>query len=148
MLRTFGMVLAERFLLAFLRFTGEKEYLERDTQHQSTGYFDRNQETDSEDIERARMKVTRVCIYHVDHNAANTSHAIAGEIFAHMMFECVCHQVTIIGGDANRLAYQKAAKQLNSSYSMSTCQFWIDRMEHTLDRHLKDFLKTNKDMNV
>ena len=41
---------------------------------------------------------------------------ITGEIFAHMMFECICHQVTIVGGDANRLSYQKAGKQLNGSY--------------------------------
>ena len=75
------------------------------------------------DMERARMKVTRVCIYHVDHDAAGKSHAITGEIFAHMLFECICRQVTIVGGDANRLSYQKANKQLNSSYSMSTCQF-------------------------
>ena len=114
----------------------------------STGYFDRNLETDLEDMERARMKVTRVCIYHVDHDAAGKSHAITGEIFAHMMFECVCHQVTIVGGDANRLCHQKAGKQLNSSCSMPTCQFWTDRMEQTLDRYLKDVLKTNKDMNV
>ena len=114
----------------------------------STGYFDRNQETDFEEMERARMKVTRVCIYHVDHISAGNSHAITGEIFAHMMFECVYHQVTIVGGDANRLAYQKSGKQLNSSYSMLTCQIWTDRMEHTLDRYLKDVLKTNKDMNV
>ena len=114
----------------------------------STGYFDRHQETEFEDIERARMKVTRVCIYHVDQYAAGNSHAVTGEIFAHMMFECVCHQVTIIAGDANRLAYQKAAKQLNGSYSMSTCQIWTDRMENTLDRYLKDVLKTNKDMNA
>ena len=32
----------------------------------STGYFDRN--VDLVDMERARMKVTRVCFYHVDHN--------------------------------------------------------------------------------
>ena len=74
----------------------------------STGYFDRNMETDFEDMERARMKVTRVCIYHADHNSAGKSHSITGEIFAHMMFECVCHQVSIVGGDANRLSYQKA----------------------------------------
>ena len=95
----------------------------------STGYFDRDVETDLVDMERARMKVTRVCIYHVDHDAAGRSHAITGEIFARMLFECICHQVTIVSGDANRLAYQKANKQLNSSYSMSTCQFWTERME-------------------
>ena len=114
----------------------------------STRYFDRNEETEFEDMERARMKVTRVCIYHVDHDAAGTSHAITGEIFAHMMFECVCHQVLIVAGDANRLSYQKSAKQLHGSFSMSTCQFWTDRMEQTLDHYLKNVLQKNKDFNV
>ena len=114
----------------------------------STGYFDRDVETDLVDMERARMKVTRVCIYHVDHDAAERSHAITGEIFAHMLFECICHQVTIVGGDANRLSYQKANKQLNSSYSMSTCQFWTERMERTMDHYFKNVLKNNKDFNV
>eukprot|EP00434_Breviolum_minutum_P028019 symbB.v1.2.024787.t1/scaffold2245.1/size172089/13 len=114
----------------------------------STGYFDRNQETEFEDMQRARMKTTRVCVYHVDHNAATKSHAVTGEIFAHMLFECVCHQVSIIGGDANCLSYQKAAVQLNGSYSMSTCQLWTDRFEHTVDSYLKQTLKVNKDVNA
>ena len=114
----------------------------------STGYFDRNVDTDLVDMERARMKVTRVCVYHVDHDAATKSHAVTGEIFAHMLFECICHQVTIVGGDANRLSYQKAGKQLNSSYSMSTCQFWTERMEQTMDKYFKTVLQNNKDFNV
>ena len=76
----------------------------------SAGYFDRNDETDFEEMERARMKVTRVCIYHVDHDSAGKTHAITGEIFAHMMFECVCHRVSIVGGDANKLSYQNAGQ--------------------------------------
>ena len=114
----------------------------------STGYFDRNVDTDLVDMERARMKVTRVCVYHVDHDAATKSHAVTGEIFAHMLFECICHQVTIVGGDAYRLSYQKAGKQLNSSYSMSTCQFWTERMEQTMDKYFKTVLQNNKDFNV
>ena len=114
----------------------------------STGYFNRDVETNMVDMERARMKVTRVCIYHVDHDAAGRSHAITGEIFAHMLFECICHKVTIVGGDANRLSYQKANKQLNSSYSMSTCQFWTERMEQTMGHYIKTVLKNNKDFNV
>ena len=114
----------------------------------SAGYFDRNTETNLVDMERARMKVTRVCVYHVDHDSARKSHGVTGETFAHMLFECICHQVTIVGGDANRLCYQKAAKQLNSSYSMSTCQFWTERMEQTMDRYFKDVLQNNKDFNV
>ena len=65
-----------------------------------------------------------------------------------MMLEYVCHQVSIAGGDANRLSYQKAGQQLNGSYSMSTCQFWTDRMEQTLDYYMKKVLENNKDMNV
>ena len=114
----------------------------------STGYFDRNTVTDFVDMERARMKVTRVCVYHVDHDSAGKSHGVTGEVFAHMLFECICHQVTIVGGDANRLCYQKSGKQLNSSYSMSTCQFWTERMEQTMDRYFKDVLLNNKDFNV
>ena len=114
----------------------------------SAGYFDRNVDTDLVDMERARMKVTRVCVYHVDHDAATKSHAVTGEIFARMLFECICHQVTIVGGDANRLSYQKAGKQLNSSYSMSTCQFWTERMEQTMDKYFKTVLQNNKDFNV
>ena len=114
----------------------------------STGYFDRNTVTDLVDMERARMKVTRVCVYHVDHDSAGKSHGVTGETFAHMLFECICHQVTIVGGDANRLCYQKSGKQLNSSYSMSTCQFWTERMEQTMDRYFKDVLQNNKDFNV
>ena len=114
----------------------------------STGYFDGNKETEFEDMERARMKVTRMCIYHVNHDAAGNSHAITGDIFAHMMFECIGSQVSIVGGDANRLCYQKAGKQLNGSFSMSTCQFWTDRMEQTVDHYLKNVVKNNKDFNV
>jgi len=36
----------------------------------STGYFDRNTVQEFVDMERARMKVTRVCVYHVDHDSA------------------------------------------------------------------------------
>ena len=106
----------------------------------STGYFNRDKVENLVDMERARMKVTRVCIYHVDHNAATKSHAITGEIFAHVLFECICHQVTIVGGDANRLSYQKASQQLNGS--------WTERMEQTMDTYFKKVLENNKDFNV
>lgn len=56
--------------------------------------------------------------------------------------------MTIIGGDANRLSYQKAATQLNGSYSVSTCQLWTDRFEHTVDSYVKQTLKLNKDVNA
>lgn len=42
----------------------------------STGYFGLNVEQDFLDMERARMPVTCVCVYHVDTVAAGKSHAI------------------------------------------------------------------------
>ncbi len=59
-----------------------------------------------------------MCVYHVDNVEAGKSHSLTGECLAHMMYECVVHQVTVIGGDANRMAYQKAGQQLNASYGM------------------------------
>ena len=147
--KTFGMVHVNRKVSsAIFEITWGKAIPRSTFAASSAGYFDRNDETDFEEMERARMKVTRVCIYHVDHDSAGKSHAITGEIFAHMMFECICHQVSIVGGDANRLSYQKAGKQLNGSYSMSTSQFWTDRMEQTMDYYFKTVLQSNKDMNV
>ena len=66
-----------------------------------------------------------------------------------MMYECVVHQVTIVGGDANRMAYQKAGQQLFASYGMSTVQFWLDRMELTMDCYFKMlFPDTVRDLNA
>ena len=62
----------------------------------STGYFDRNVETDLVDMERARMKVTRVCVYHVDHDAATKSHAVTGEIFAHMLLDAFVTRLPLL----------------------------------------------------
>ena len=81
-------------------------------------------------MERARMKVTRVCVYHVDHDAATKSHGVTGEIFAHMLFECICHQVTIVGGDANRSILPEGSKtveQLLQYVNMSV----LDRKDGT-----------------
>ena len=73
----------------------------------SSGYFSREEPQKYEEMTRARMSVTRVCIYHIDNVEAGKSHSITGECLAHMMYECVVHQVTIIGGDGSKMAYQK-----------------------------------------
>ena len=52
-----------------------------------TRYFDRNIEIDVEEMTRAKMPVTRACVYHVNNVSAGKSHAVTGEIFAHMLFE-------------------------------------------------------------
>ena len=72
----------------------------------SSGYFSREEPQKYEEMTRARMSVTRVCIYHIDNVEAGKSHSITGECLAHMMYECVVHQVTIIGGDGSKMAYQ------------------------------------------
>ena len=124
----------EKCHLQSMRVHGERQFQEAPMQHPQEVI---------EEMTRARMPVTRVCVYHVDNVSAGKSHAFTGEIFAHMLFECVCHQVSIVGGDANKLAYQKSGTQLNSSYNMSTCQPWTDRMEQTLGYYLKNVLQTN-----
>ena len=87
-----------RVTLAIFEITWAKAIPRSTYAASSTGYFDRNEEQDFEDMTRARMPVTRTCVYHVDNVAAGRSHAITGEIFAHMMYECVCHQVSMVGG--------------------------------------------------
>ena len=103
----------------------------------SSGYFSREEPQEYEEMTRARMSVTRVCIYHIDNVEAGKSHSITGECLAHMMYECVVHQVTIIGGDANKMAYQEQGQQLDESYGMSTFQFWLDRFEQAIDAYFK-----------
>ena len=85
-----------RSALVFLKFVGDLQLTEKPYASSSTGYFDRNTVQEFVDMERARMKVTRVCVYHVDHDSAGKSHGVTGEVFAHMLFECICHQVTIV----------------------------------------------------
>ena len=103
----------------------------------SSGYFSREEPQEYEEMTRARMSVTRVCVYHIDNVEAGKSHSITGECLAHMMYECVVHQITILGGDANKMAYQKQGNQCDGSYGMSTFQFWLDRFEQTIDAYLK-----------
>ena len=96
--------------------------------------FSREDDQDLSVMTRARTPVTRVCIYHVNNADAGKSHSITGECLAHMMYECAVHQVSVIGGDANKMAYQKQGQQRNASYGMSTFQFWLDRMEQTINQ--------------
>ena len=103
----------------------------------TTGYFSRDDPQEYEEMTRARMSTTRVCVYHIDHDSVGKTHAITGECLAHMLYEYVVHQVTIVAGDANKLAYQKQGIQLDGSFGMSTFQFWLDRFEQTIDAYLK-----------
>ena len=98
---------------------------------------------------REHICLSQVRIYHVDYAEAGKAQASTGEAPAHLMYVCVVHGVTVIGGDANKMAYQKLGQQLNASYSMSTFQFWLEQMENTLDSYLKTKVPgAVSDMNV
>ena len=114
----------------------------------SRGWFSREDDQDYEGMTRAPVPVTRVCIYHVDNVEASISHSITGECLAHM-YECVVHQVSVLGGDANEMAYQKQGQQANASYGMSTFQFWLARLQQTMDQYFKTHVPdTVRNMNV
>ena len=112
-------------------------------------WFSREDDQDYEVMTRARMPVTRVCIYHVNNAEAGKSHSTTDKCPARMMYECAIHQVSAIGGDANRMAYQKQGQQRNASYGMSTFQFWRDRMEQMINQCFKNQVPDAvRDLNV
>ena len=57
------------------------------------------------DLTRARMKMSRVCVYHVGQKYASDSPGIVGECLAVMAFECARYQVDVIAGDGNKACY-------------------------------------------
>ena len=67
-----------------------------------------------------------------------------------MLFECICHQITIVGGDANRLCYppkgSKTVEQLLQYVNMSI----LDRKDGTNHGQILQgcFDRTTKDFNV
>ena len=81
------------------------------------------------DLTRARMKMTRVCVYHVGQKYASDSPGIVGECLAVMAFECARYQVDVIVGDGNKACYYTTPKSPGvPTYQHSLIQFWINRM--------------------
>ena len=81
------------------------------------------------DLTRARMKMTRVCVYHVGQKYASDSPGIVGECLAVMAFECARYQVDFIAGDGNKACYYTTPKSPGvPTYQHSLIQFWINRM--------------------
>ena len=81
------------------------------------------------DLTRARMKMTRVCVYHVGQKYASDSPGIVGECLAVMAFECARYQIDIIAGDGNKVCYYTTPKTPGVPiYQHSLIQFWINRM--------------------
>ena len=82
-----------------------------------------------EDLTRARMTMTRVCVYHVGQKYASDSPGIVGECTAIMAFECAKYQVDVIAGDGNKACYYTTPKSPGvPTYQRSLLQFWINRM--------------------
>ena len=92
---------------------------------------DRNTD-EIEELKRAKMTMTRVCIYHVGQNNIGKSPAMCGEVIAHMIWECLNFEVDIIAGDGNKAAYLTTPKKPGiPTYEVSLLQFWIDRLVRT-----------------
>ena len=81
------------------------------------------------DLTRARMKMTRVCVFHVGQKYASDSPGIVGECIAIMAWECARYQVDVIAGDGNKACYYTTPKSPGvPRYQHSLLQFWISRM--------------------
>ena len=87
---------------------------------------------EEEPLRRARMEMTRVCVYHVSQYNIGKSQAVCGEAIAHMVWECIHHEVDVIAGDGNKAAYCATPKSPGvPTYEYSLLQFWIDRLVNT-----------------
>ena len=77
----------------------------------------KNRDTDEiEELRRARMRMTRVCVYHVGQRYASDSPGIVGECLAVMAFECARYQVDFIAGDGNKACYYTTPKSSRCPY--------------------------------
>ena len=99
-----------------------------------------------EDLTRARVNMTRVCIYHVNQHHIGRAAAMCGEVIATMCWECTRYEVDIITGDGNKAAYYTTPKNPGvPTYECSLLQFWIERMINTATQaRIKHFGKSPK----
>ena len=82
-----------------------------------------------EDLSRARMTMTRICVYHVGQKHVGDSPGITGGCIACMAFERACYQVDVIAGDGNKACYCSTPKSPGvPSYETSLLQYWINKM--------------------
>ena len=82
-----------------------------------------------EDLSRARMTMTRICVYHVGQKHVGDSPGITGESIACMAFECARYQVDVIAGDGNKACYLHTPKSPGvPTYETSLLQYWINKM--------------------
>ena len=82
-----------------------------------------------EPLTRARMQMTRVCVYHVGQKYVGDSPGITGECIACMALECARYQVDVVAGDGNKACYLASPKSGGvPTYETSLLQYWINKM--------------------
>ena len=87
----------------------------------TSGYFSREDPQDYEEMTRARMTTTRACVYHIDNvDAGKITFDHWRVPCTHDVYECVVHQVTIVAGDANKMAYIRSKN--NNLMVLTVCQ--------------------------
>ena len=96
------------------------------------------------DLTRARMRMTRVCVYHVGQKYASDSAGIVGECLAVMAFECARYQVDFIAGDGNKACYYSTPKSPGvPTYQHSLIQFWINRMVGVATQAMRKYVDSS-----
>ena len=93
-----------------------------------------------EDLSRARMTMTHICVYHVGQKHVGDSPGITGACIACMAFERARYQVDVIAGDGNKACYCSTPKSPGvPSYETSLLQYWINKMmnvaTHARNKH-------------
>ena len=95
-------------------------------------YWGKTKHRDTEEIEyltRARMRMTRVCVFHAGQKYASDSSGIVGECLAIMAFECARYQVDVIAGDGNKACHFTTPKSPGApTYKHSLLQYCINKM--------------------
>ena len=82
-----------------------------------------------ENLSRARMEMTRICVYHVGQKHVGDSPGITGECIACMAFECARYQVDGIAGNGNKACFCSTPKSPGvPTYETSLVQYWINKM--------------------
>ena len=100
-----------------------------------------------DDLTRARMNMTRVCIYHVNQHHIGRAAAMCGEVIATMCWECTRYEVDIRTGDGNKAAYcatpiQVCPQFLAPILDRSNDQYRHSGEDQTLWRFSKDQIQT------
>ena len=94
--------------------------------------------SDGVTITRCGQRVTRVCVYHVDHKKASKSAYIVRDELTRMFVVCMYYQVDFIGGDANATSYKYFNEQTTKNYKMGSMMMTCDRVRQAYNEWLAE----------